>query len=100
MIAEVKLWDMLVGTLSLHTDRRTSIFRFDSDFIKKGLDIAPVLMPLKSSDISKIHRFIPEDEADFQTYRGLPAFVAGSLPDSFGNRIINAWFGKTGTKHK
>ena len=96
MIAEVRLWDMLVGTFSLNRDRRTSNFRFHHDFIKKGLDIAPILMPVSSIDISKIHKFIPEDEADFQTYKGLPAFVADSLPDSFGNRVINAWLVKQG----
>ena len=42
MIAEVKLWDMLVGTLSLNNDRRTSAFRFDPGFLQKGLDIAPI----------------------------------------------------------
>ena len=96
MVAEVKLWDMLVGNLSLNRDRKTSIFRFDSDFLKKGLNIAPILIPLNNIDISKIHTFIPEDEADFKTYKGLPEFVADSLPDSFGNRVINAWLVKQG----
>ena len=54
MIAEVRLWDMLVGTLSLNKDKRTSVFRFDSDFVKKGLDIAPILMPLSDIDVSKV----------------------------------------------
>ena len=96
MIAEVRLWDMLVGTLSLNNDRRTSIFRFDPDFVKKGLDIAPIQIPLNSVDILRVRTFIPEDEADFRTYRGLPEFVADSLPDSFGNRVINAWLVKQG----
>ena len=96
MIAEVRLWDMLVGTLSLNRDRRTSVFRFDSEFLKKGLDIAPIRMPLDSIDASKVHTFIPEDESDFRTYKGLPEFVADSLPDSFGNRVINAWLVKQG----
>ena len=96
MIAEVRLWDMLVGSLSLNTDKRTSVFRFDSDFVKKNLDIAPVLMPVNSIDILKVRTFIPEDEADFRTYKGLPEFVADSLPDSFGNKVINAWLVKQG----
>jgi len=96
MIAEVRLWDMLVGSLSLNTDKRTSIFRFDSDFVKKNLDIAPVLIPVNSIDILKVRKFIPEDEADFITYKGLPEFVADSLPDSFGNKVINAWLVKQG----
>jgi len=96
MIAEVRLWDMLVGTLSLNKDKRTSVFRFDSDFVKKGLDIAPILMPLSGIDVSKVYTFTPEDESDFRTYKGLPEFVADSLPDSFGNKVINAWLVKQG----
>jgi len=96
MIAEVRLWDMLVGSLSLNTDKRTAIFRFDPDFVKKNLNIAPVLMPINSIDILKVRTFIPEDEADFRTYKGLPEFVADSLPDSFGNKVINAWLVKQG----
>ena len=96
MIAEVRLWDKIVGNLSLNRDKRTSVFRFDPDFVKKNWDIAPVLMPLNSVDILKVRTFIPEDEADFRTYKGLPEFVADSLPDSFGNRVINAWLVKQG----
>jgi len=96
MIAEVKLWNMLVGTLSLNRDGRTSVFRFDSDFLKKGLDIAPVQLSLNRTDISKVHTFIPEDEADFRTYKGLPEFISDSLPDSFGNKVVNAWLVKQG----
>jgi len=96
MIAEVRLWDSTVGNLSLNRDRRTSIFRFDPDFVKKSLDIAPILMPVNSADILKVRTFIPEDEPDFRTYKGLPEFVADSLPDSFGNRVINAWLVKQG----
>jgi len=98
MIAEVRLWNMLVGTLSLSKDRRTSVFRFDSEFIRKGLDIAPIQMPLNSFDVSRVRTFIPEDESDFKTYKGLPEFVADSLPDAFGNRVINAWLVKQGRK--
>ena len=96
MIAEVRLWDMVVGHLSLDKDRMTSIFRFDPDFVKKGLDVAPILMPLNSIDISRVLTFLPEDNADFRTYKGLPEFIADSLPDSFGNKVINAWLVRQG----
>ena len=96
MITEVRLWDMVVGNLSLNKDRRTSVFRFNPDFVKKSLDIAPILMPINGIDILKVRTFIPEDEADYKTYKGLPEFVADSLPDSFGNKVINAWLIKQG----
>jgi len=91
MTVEVKLWGTRVGILSMNTDRLSTVFQFDSEFLKKGLDISPLLMPLKTLDSQKIFSFQPDDEIDFRTYRGLPAFIADSLPDSFGNRVIEAW---------
>jgi len=91
MTAEVKLWGDRVGILSMNTDRLSTVFQFDSEFLKKGLDIAPLLMPLKTLNSQKIFSFQPDDEIDFRTYRGLPAFIADSLPDSFGNKVIEAW---------
>ena len=94
MIAEIKLWGDRVGILSKNTDRLTHVFQFDAEFLKKGLDIAPLLMPLKSLDAQKVFSIIPDDETDFLTYRSLPAFIADSLPDSFGNRVIEAWLAR------
>jgi hypothetical protein len=96
MIAEVRLWDMVVGHLSLDENRITSVFRFDADFLKKGLDLAPILMPLSSMDHSRVFTFVPEDNTDFRTYKGLPEFISDSLPDSFGNKVMNAWLVKQG----
>ena len=94
MIAEIKLWGDRVGILSQNTDRLTHVFQFDSEFLKKGLDIAPLLMPLKTLDAKRMFTIIPDDETDFLTYRSLPAFIADSLPDSFGNRVIEAWLAR------
>ncbi|MDR2916528.1 MAG: type II toxin-antitoxin system HipA family toxin [Tannerella sp.] len=91
MIAEVKLWGEPVGTLSLNPDGITTVFRFDADFLKKGLDIAPIQLPLKSLHANDLFSFNPNDETEFQTYKALPDFIADSLPDSFGNRVIEAW---------
>jgi len=96
MITEIRLWEMVVGYISLNSDRITSVFRFAPEFLTKGLDISPILMPLNSPDISKVHSLVPDNEADYRTYKGLPEFVADSLPDSFGNKVINAWLTKQG----
>ncbi|MCL2098425.1 MAG: type II toxin-antitoxin system HipA family toxin, partial [Bacteroidales bacterium] len=32
-----------------------------------------------------------QERADYEAFKGLPPFIADSLPDSFGNKVINAW---------
>jgi serine/threonine-protein kinase HipA len=90
MIIDVKLWDSLVGSLYWDDNNRVAIFQYDPSFVRKGLDIAPILMPLKEG----IQYRFPD--MDYKTFKGLPPMIADSLPDDFGNHIMNAWLSKQG----
>ncbi len=46
-------------------------------------------MPLSN----RIYRF---PELDFNTFKGLPGLIADSLPDDFGNAVLNAWVASQG----
>uniref|UniRef100_A6VSY3 HipA domain protein n=1 Tax=Marinomonas sp. (strain MWYL1) TaxID=400668 RepID=A6VSY3_MARMS len=35
-------------------------------------------------------------ELDFNTFKGLPGLIADSLPDNFGNSVLNAWVASQG----
>ncbi len=35
-------------------------------------------------------------ELDFHTFKGLPGLIADSLPDDFGNAVLNAWIAGQG----
>ncbi len=96
-IAEVKIWNQLVGALAWDDANALGAFEFDSGFKSKGIDLAPLMMPVASSQ--KIFSF-PElrnqSDPSLDTFRGLPGLLADALPDRYGNDLINAWLSSQG----
>ena len=84
MIVEVKLWNTLVGYLSNDEDNNI-FFTYADSFIKRGIEISPIVMKLRKEPYSFPH-LNPE------TYRKLPGLFADSLPDRFGTKVINEYF--------
>jgi serine/threonine-protein kinase HipA len=66
----------------------TAIFEYTPDFAQSGIEVAPLMMPLSSRTYS--FPDVPE------TFHGLPGLLADSLPDRFGNHLIDAWLATTG----
>ncbi|WP_062057445.1 type II toxin-antitoxin system HipA family toxin [Cellvibrio sp. OA-2007] len=91
-LAEVWLWDKLVGALAWAPDTATATFEYTPEWIKTGVQIAPLHMPSRS-DSTRIFHFPQLNRA---TYKGLPACFADTLPDDFGNAVINAWLARNG----
>ncbi|EOB3549661.1 type II toxin-antitoxin system HipA family toxin [Vibrio vulnificus] len=79
----------LVGALSFDTEKGLGSFEYDPSFVKKGVELSPIKMPLSN----RIYRF---PELDFNTFKGLPGLIADSLPDDFGNAVLNAWVASQG----
>ena len=88
-LAAVKLWGELVGALAYDSQSQITTFEYSPDWLNKGLEIAPLQMPL-SPQKYQFSALNPE------TYRGLPAIFADVLPDDFGNAVINAWLVRSG----
>ena len=82
--AEVFLWGDRVGTVIWNDQQSTADFEYDAAFIKKGLQLSPVLMPLSSQTYT-----FPQLVR--QSQRGLPGLLSDSLPDKFGHALIDAW---------
>ncbi len=79
----VKMWGTVVGYL--HEEENGIIgFQYDKDFLKSGIEISPVKMPLSN----RTYSFLNLRE---ETFYGLPGMVADSLPDKFGNIVINKY---------
>ncbi|AVW96063.1 toxin HipA [Vibrio parahaemolyticus] len=76
--------DNVVGAVSFDTEKGLGSFEYDPGFIKKGVELSPIKMPLSN----RIYSF---PELDFNTFKGLPGLIADSLPDDFGNAVLNAW---------
>jgi serine/threonine-protein kinase HipA len=85
--AEVRIWGQKAGAISWDRNRRQGSFQFFPDFFKNGWDLSPIQMPV-SNPADRIYSFPGLNE---ETYRGLPGLLADSLPDEFGNRIIDQW---------
>ena len=87
--AEVRLWGTKVGTVSIEDGDMAAKFEYDSDFIKRGVEVSPVTMPLNAN----VYSFPALSQ---QTFQGLPGMLADSLPDRFGNAVINKWLESQG----
>ena len=85
---EVKLWGRTIGAASTDGSGVTA-FEYDPRFQNSGIQISPLTMPLSD----RVYRF-PKLAKD--TYHGLPGLLADSLPDKFGNALINTWLARQG----
>ena len=87
--AEVKLWGRTIGAVSLEDGAAAATFEYDPAFITSGIEVAPLMMPL-SSRLYSFPTLRPE------TFHSLPGLLADSLPDRFGNALIDAWLARSG----
>jgi len=88
-VAEVRLWGRTIGAVSLDSDADTATFEYDSPFTGSGIEISPLMMPLSG----RVYTF---PELSKQTFHGLPGLLADSLPDKFGNALLDAWLATQG----
>ncbi|MEM9257295.1 MAG: type II toxin-antitoxin system HipA family toxin [Pseudomonadota bacterium] len=91
--ARVILWGATLGYVVWDPKRECGVFEYDPDFQQTGVQVAPIEMPLGAT----IYAFPELNEA---TYRGLPGMLADSLPDKFGNALIDQWLAETGRTPK
>lgn len=87
--AEVILWGTKIGTVALPDDSPIATFRYDRDFLNSGIEVSPITMPLSPRQYS----FAGLSK---KTFHGLPGLLADSLPDRFGNAVIEQWLAKQG----
>lgn len=87
-VVKVKLWGMAVGYLSWDNNQNVAFFEYEPEFLAKGLDIAPLTMPVNSP---RSEKGMPWPGDKDKLYMGLPPMIADSLPDKWGNSIFNAW---------
>lgn len=92
--AVVKLWGDQVGAVSWMDDRAYGVFEYDPAFLKKGLDISPLHMGL--NEAGQGERTFSFPGLNKMTFWGLPGLLADTLPDKFGNSIIDAWLARNG----
>ena len=96
-VAEVKIWDKLVGAIRWDNQQQLGYFQYDKEFLKLGWDLSPIKMPLSQGQ--RIHSFpdLRQNRQNIEnTFKGLPGLLSDTLPDKYGNNLINIWLAKQG----
>ncbi len=89
MIADIQLWGRTIGAIRWEAEQNCASFQYDRDFLHSGIEVAPLQMPLRQG----ISRF---PQLPTKAFSGLPGLIADSLPDKFGNALIDNWLARQG----
>lgn len=87
---EVYLWGSRIGILHQGENDTVPAFEYDKDFRRSGIELAPFQMPLSD----RVYSFPNLRESS--AFHGLPGLIADSLPDKFGNAVIEQWLSAQG----
>jgi serine/threonine-protein kinase HipA len=89
-IADVFYHGSKIGAVFWDADRRFSVFEYTPEFVRSGIQLAPLKMPLRPTpyQFPNLH----------ESYSGLPGMLADCLPDMYGNTLIDAWLRQQGRR--
>ncbi len=87
--AEVMLWGTKIGTVAFDDNSGLGSFEYGPAFLASGIEVSPIAMPLSR----RVYTF---PELARQSFHGLPGLLSDSLPDKFGNAVIDAWLRSRG----
>ena len=96
-VAEVHIWNELVGAIRWDESQQLGYFQYDPRFVQKGWDLSPIKMPISQG--SRIFSFPELRKGRHQTdeaFNGLPGLLSDSIPDRYGNKLINTWLAQQG----
>ena len=87
--ATVSLWGRDIGAVYWDAETGLGSFQYEPEFVAGGINISPMTMPTTNA----IYAFpaLPRE-----TFHGLPGLLADSLPDDYGNALIDAWLAQQG----
>jgi serine/threonine-protein kinase HipA len=86
---DVYLYDCMIGKMRVNEDG-IGFFKYDPDFVGKGIEPSPIIMPVNPSIVYSFPKLNPA------VFKGLPGMIADSLPDSFGDSLLNIYLEKEG----
>lgn len=65
-------------------------FEYDPEFVNRKIELAPLSMPAREKHI---YQFA---DLPLHAFHGMPGLIADSLPDKYGQQLINVWLAQTG----
>ncbi len=86
--ADVYYQGVKAGVAYWDAARRLGVFEYTPKFVHDGAELAPLMMPLRAGpwQFPNLH----------ESFGGLPGMLADSLPDTYGNALINDWLRQQG----
>ncbi len=88
-LIEVRAWGSTVGAVAPDPSTGYYAFEYDPSWLNRGIELAPLRMPARPGV------FIFPELAE-RTFLRLPALLADSLPDRFGNALVTAKLAQEG----
>lgn len=88
-VTKVKLWGTIIGYFYLDESKGFVSFEYDENFLNSDIEISPIKMPLSN----RLYEF---PELVNTSFKGVPGLMADSLPDKFGNAVIDRWLASQG----
>ena len=82
--AAIQLFGATVGAVSWDATRRLGSFEYDPGFLRRGIEISPLHLPLRPGVFS-----FPD--LNRSTFQGLPGLLSDALPGMPENLLIEQW---------
>ncbi|PQJ78955.1 type II toxin-antitoxin system HipA family toxin [Polaribacter porphyrae] len=99
--AFIKLWGKTVGAIAWDEKQQLGFFEYDKNFLDKKIEVSPLKMPVNSAQtIFSFPELRPPKNSEFNTFKGLPGLLADTLPDAYGNQLIDVWLAQQGRPEK
>ena len=89
-VAIVKMFGNPIGVFRWDSRYDIVQFEYNKDFIGRGLEPSPLMMPVQSG------RTYSFGDIGRETFKGLPGLLADSLPDTYGRVLFDRWLTLTG----
>lgn len=95
--AFIKIWGEIVGAVAWDEEKQLASFEFEPKFKAKKIDLAPIKMSIYSNqNIFSFPELRASKNSEHDTFKGLPGLLADTLPDKYGNQLINSWLAQNG----
>lgn len=90
--AFIKIWGKTIGAVAWDENTNLGNFQYIPSFYNNGWELAPLKMPLDNGQ----QIFYFSENKNNNTFKGLPGLLADTLPDRYGNQLINSWLAQNG----
>ncbi len=90
-VVEVRAWGKRVGAVAFDPQADCYSFNYAASWVKEGIEFSPLEMPTRNSTRPYVFPVLARN-----TFSGLPGMIADSLPDNWGNALVDAYWQSRG----